>query len=95
MVLEIFDQKLLILIFLKKIGIIIIEKTKRRIYSMTVIVRITLTKDEVEEYRKCWKECNPGDISDEEIKDDFLEWFWADKHKYLCSADINCDILEG
>ena len=94
MVLEIFDQKLLILIFLKKIGIINIEKKNRRMY-MTVTVRIVLTRDEVEEYRKEWKECNPGNISDEEIKDDFLEWFWADKHEYLCSADINCDILEG
>ena len=35
------------------------------------------------------------DKNGEEIKDDFLEWFWADKHEYLCSADINCDILEG
>ena len=35
---------------------------------MIVTVRITLTRDEVEEYCKCWKECNSGDISGEEIK---------------------------
>ena len=38
---------------------------------MTITVRITLTRDEVEEYRKGWKECNSGDISDEEIKQIF------------------------
>lgn len=60
---------------------------------MTVTVRITVTKEEVEEYRKSWKECNPGDISDEDIKENILEQFWADKHEYLCSADIDCEII--
>ena len=62
---------------------------------MNVVVNITLTREEVEEFREGWKECHPGDISDEEIKDYYLEQFWADKHEYLCSADINCNILEG
>ena len=91
MVLEIFDQKLLILIFLKKIGIIIIEKKKRRIYNMTVTVRITLTK--VEEYRKCWKECNSGDISDEEIKQIFIDRVIADRSDYIYEDNFKVDIV--
>lgn len=60
---------------------------------MTVTVRITITKEEIEEYRKTWKECNPGNISDKDIKKNILEQFWADKHEYLCSADIECEII--
>ena len=40
---------------------------------MNVVVNITLTREEVEEFREGWKEYHPGDISDEEIKDYYLD----------------------
>ena len=60
---------------------------------MTVTVRITITKDEANEYRESWKEFNSNDLTEEDIKKHFIELFWADKHEYLCSADINCEII--
>lgn len=60
---------------------------------MTVTLHITITKDEANEYREGWKEYNPGDLTDEDIKERFMEQFWTDKHEYLCSADIVCEII--
>lgn len=62
---------------------------------MTVTVRITLTRDEVEEYRECWKECNPGDISDEEIRQKFIDQVIADKNDYIYDANFKVEILES
>ena len=60
---------------------------------MTVTVRITLTRDEVEEYRNGWKECNSGDISDEEIKQIFIDQIIADKNDYIYDDNFKVDIL--
>lgn len=60
---------------------------------MTVTVGITLTKDEVEEYRKCWKECNSGDISDEEIKQIFIDRVIADRSDYIYENNFKVDIV--
>lgn len=62
---------------------------------MTVTVRITLTRDEVEEYREGWKECNSGDISDEEIKQIFIDQIIADKNDYIYDDNFKVDILEN
>ena len=61
---------------------------------MTLTVRLSIPRSEVREYREEYMECNPWEISDEEIKQDFLDRFWADKHEYLCGADIQCEIVE-
>ena len=60
---------------------------------MTVTIRITLTRDEVEEYRKGWKECNSGDISDEERKQIFIDQIIADKNDYIYDDNFKVDIL--
>ena len=62
---------------------------------MTVTVRITLMRDEVEEYSKGWKECNSGDISDEEIKQIFIDQIIADKNDYIYDDNFKVDILEN
>lgn len=62
---------------------------------MTVTVRITLTRDEVEEYREGWKKCNSGDISDEEIKQIFINQIIADKNDYIYDDNFKVDILEN
>lgn len=62
---------------------------------MTVTVRIVITRDEVEEYRKEWKECNSGDISDEEIKQIFIDRVIADRSDYIYEDNFKVDILEN
>ena len=42
---------------------------------MTVTVRVSIPRSEVREYREEYMECNPWEISDEEIKQDFLDRF--------------------
>ena len=60
---------------------------------MTVTVQITITKDEANEYCESWKEFNSNDLAEDDIKKHFIEQFWADKHEYLCLADIACEII--
>ena len=40
---------------------------------MTITVHMTLTRAEVEQYRKEWKEINDGEITDEEIMDEYVD----------------------
>lgn len=60
---------------------------------MTITVRMTLTRAEVEQYRKEWKETNDGEITDEEIMDEYVDWFYADLHDYVDNADVEVEIV--
>lgn len=60
---------------------------------MLVTVKFTIQKEEIEDYRTCWKDCNDGDITDKKILERYEEMFWADKQDYLECADYIWEIV--
>lgn len=63
--------------------------------DIDVKVILTIPRKKVEEDKKEIEHWNPGSMqNDEDIKQHYLEYFWGDKHEYLCSADIEVIIAE-
>lgn len=59
---------------------------------MTATVRVIVTRDEVEEYRREWSDVNVGLITDDEILDIMLENYCVDMHDF--NTDYKIEILE-
>lgn len=60
---------------------------------MKTTIRLSVTKEEVDNYKKGYQECNEWLPTEEEVKQHFIEQFIADKHEYICEAEIGVDIV--
>ena len=54
---------------------------------------MSITKEEVDNYKRGYQECNEWLPTEEEVKQHFIEQFIADKHEYICEEEIEIDIV--
>ena len=61
---------------------------------MDITVLINVTREEMEEYNREYEECNGERLTDEEILERFIEYFYADSSEYVADGEVQTKIIE-
>lgn len=55
---------------------------------MKAIISLAVPKEELEEQQREFKECNGREMTEQELKDMYVDWFLADKNDYIYPDEI-------
>ena len=56
---------------------------------MKAIISLVVPKKELEEQQKEFLECNDREMTPQELKDMYVDWFLADKNDYIYPDEIS------
>lgn len=76
---------------------VLVDDYKRHVKQegkMDVTVLISVTREEMEEYNREYEECNGERLTDEEILESFIEYFYADASEYVHDGEVQTEIIE-
>jgi hypothetical protein len=56
---------------------------------MKAIISLAVPKEELEEQQREFEECNDRKMTEQELKDMYVDWFLADKNDYIYPDEIS------
>lgn len=56
---------------------------------MKAIISLAVPKGDLEEHQKEFKECNGREMTEQELKNMYVDWFLADKSDYIYPDEIS------
>lgn len=56
---------------------------------MKAIISLAVPKEDLEEYQREFEECNGRKMTEQELKDIYVDWFLADKNDYIYPDEIS------
>ena len=56
---------------------------------MKAIISLVVPKEELEEQQKDFLECNDREMTPQELKDMYVDWFLSDKNDYIYPNEIS------
>ena len=60
---------------------------------MKAIISLAVPKEEFEEHQREFEECNGRKITEQELKNMYVDWFLADKNDYIYPDEISVHFI--